>query len=58
MGFLDNIPPEAIGPILALINAIIRIAQAGDSSAAREAAMMQAGEDLKAELDKSKFGAG
>lgn len=39
-----------------LINAAIRIIKAGDDRAAQDEALMRAAEDLKAEMDRRKFG--
>jgi hypothetical protein len=58
MSLLEDIPAEAVSPVLALIGAIVRIIQAGGDDKRREEALMQAAEDMKAELDKAKFGAG
>lgn len=57
MSLLEDIPAEAVSPVLALIAAIVRVIQAGGDDARREEALMQAAEDMKAELDKAKFGA-
>lgn len=57
MSILEEIPMGAISPILALINAIVRIVKAGDDDAKQQEALMLAAEDMKLELDKKRFGA-
>ena len=56
METLEGIPVEAVAPVLTLVNAIARIVAAGSDAEARENAIMKAAEDLKAEIDRAKFG--
>lgn len=52
----DVVPSDALGTVLFLVNAIVRVVQAGADAKAREDALMKAAEDLKAEMDRLKFG--
>lgn len=58
MSILEDIPAGAVSGVLTLLGAMVRLIRAGDDGKAREAALMQAAEDLKALLDRERFGAG
>ncbi len=52
---IPSIPPEAVPAVWALVGAIARLVKAGSDSKAREEALMQTAEDVKAELDRVRF---
>ena len=56
MSILEDIPAGLVSPVLALVNAIFRLARAGDDEAKQIEALMVAAEDMKFELDKKRFG--
>jgi len=53
---IPQIPPEVVPAVWSLVGAIARLVKAGSDPKAREEALMAAAEDVKAELDRVRFG--
>ncbi len=56
MNPFTNVPVGVVDIISKLLFAIFGLIKAGDDMDAQEAVLMQAQEDMKAELDRRKFG--
>lgn len=53
---LEQVPSGAMSIVLSFVGAIVDVLQAGSDLKKREEALMKAAEDVKAELDRIRFG--
>ncbi len=55
---IPGIPPAVLSVVVSLVGIIVKLVQSGGDRAAREEALMDGAELLKAQLDRERFGDG